>query len=130
MRATASFHIVITDINQHIRNFLQRELEREGYTVHSIKTARMVCEHISGGAEVDLVILDPAIFPSFTSPFVEEIISRNSALQIIVHTYADSVGDITASDRIHLVEKGGQSIRPLKSVIRDCFEQFRGNRSS
>ncbi len=33
-----SLHIVVTDINQHVRNFLQRELEKEGYTVHSVKT--------------------------------------------------------------------------------------------
>lgn len=129
MRAAESFHIVITDTNQHVRNLLQRELAREGYTVHSLKTAGMVCERIAVGAALDLIVLDPEIFPSFNATVIEKIIGQNSTLQIIIHTYADSVGDITAGDRIHLIEKGGQSIGPLKAVIKSCFEQFRSKRS-
>lgn len=124
MSNSESFHILVTDINQHVRNFLQRELEKEGYTVHNVKTGSMVWERISGAAEVDLIILDPQLFASFDQNFIGRIICQNSSLQIIIHTYADSLGDITAGKNIHLVIKDGQSIGPLKSVIRACFELF------
>jgi CheY-like chemotaxis protein len=124
MSNSESFHILVTDINQHVRNFLQRELEKEGYTVHNVKTGSMVWERISGAAEVDLIILDPELFASFDQTFIGRIIRQNSSLQIIIHTYADSLGDINAGENIHLVAKDGQSIGPLKSVIRTCFELF------
>jgi DNA-binding NtrC family response regulator len=129
MRGAESFHIAVTDINHHVRNFLQRELEKEGYTVQSVKTGSMAYERILGGAELDLIILDPEIFHSFDKTFIEEIFSRNSSLQIIIHTYADSIGEITAGNNIHLVEKDGQSIGVLKSVIRRCFELLQDNRN-
>jgi CheY-like chemotaxis protein len=129
MNNSESFHILVTDINQHVRNFLQRELEKEGYTVQSVKTGSIVWERISGAAEVDLIVLDPELFASFDQTFIDRIICQNSSLQIIIHTYADSLGDITAGENIHLVAKDGQSIGPLKSVIRTCFELFRDRKA-
>ena len=35
MRPPQSFHIMVTDINHHVRDLLIRELEMDGYTVFS-----------------------------------------------------------------------------------------------
>lgn len=125
-----SFHIVVTDINHHIRNFLQRELEKEGYTVCSVKTGIMAYERIFSSDPLDLIILDPELFHCFDQTLIEEIVHRHSSLQIIVHTYADSLGEIQPGNNIHLVEKDGQSIGSLKTIIRSCFEFFQGNKRS
>ncbi len=120
----ASFHIVVTDINHHIRNFLQRELEKEGYTVSGVKTGIMACERVSRADPLDLIILDPEVFHCFDQTLIDSMIHQHSSLQIIIHTYADSIVDIQPGKTIHLVEKSGQSIRSLKTIIRTCFELF------
>lgn len=127
MRTPASFHITVTDINQHVRNFLQRELEREGYTVCNVKTGMMAYERIFSSTPMDLIILDPELFHCFNQTLIEEIVRRHNSLQIVVHTYADAIGTIQAHKNIHLVEKDGQSIGVLKSIIRKCFALFQAN---
>lgn len=130
MRTTESFHILVTDINHHIRNFLQRELEKEGYTVCSVKTGIMACERISSADPLDLIILDPEVFHCFDQTLIESIIHQHSSLQIIIHTYADSIVEIQPGNTIHLVEKNGQSIGSVKAIIRTCFELFQGKERS
>ncbi len=124
MCTPATFHIVVTDVNQHVRNFLQRELEKEGYTVSSVKTGVMAYERIFSSEPLDLIIVDPELFHCFNQNLIEEIVRRHNSLQIVVHTYADVIGTIQAAENIHLVEKDGQSIGVLKSIIRRCFTFF------
>jgi DNA-binding NtrC family response regulator len=124
MRTPDSFHIVVTDINHHVRNFLQRELEKEGYTVSSVKTGIMACERVSCAEPLDFIILDPEVFHCFDQTLIDSMIHQHSLLQIIVHTYADSIVNLQPGNNIHLVEKNGQSIGSLKTIIRTCFELF------
>ncbi len=119
-----SFHIVVTDINHHIRNFLQRELEKEGYAVSSVKTGIMACERVFSTDPLDLIILDPEVFHCFDQTLIDGIIHQHFSLQLIIHTYADSTVEIRPGKNIHLVEKNGQSLGSLKTVIRSCFELF------
>ena len=128
MPSPDSFHIVVTDINHHVRNFLQRELEKEGYDVSSVKTGIMAYERIFSSTPLNLIILDPELFHSFDQHFIEEIVHRHPSLHIIIHTYADSIGELKPNDHIHLVDKNAQSIGPLKSIIHTCFEHCRDHK--
>lgn len=127
MLSPESFHIVVTDINHHVRNFLQRELEKEGYTVCSVKTGILAYEHIFSPNPLDLIVLDPEIFHCFDQSLIEEIVRRQPSLKVIIHTYADSLGEIQPGSNIYLVEKDGQSIGSLKSIIRTCFVRYQSN---
>ncbi len=124
MCSPESFHIVVTDINHHVRNFLQRELTKEGYAVCSMKTGAMAYDHIFNAAPLDLIILDPEVFHPFDQTLIDEISHQRSSLQLIIHTYADSIDGIKAGNNVHLVEKSGQSIGLLKAKIRTCFKIF------
>lgn len=130
MYTPESFHVVVTDINHHVRNFLQRELENEGYTVYSIKTGRLTDELLCSSAPLDVIILDPELFPCFDKTFVEDITRRHPYLHIIIHTYADSINGFLPGNNIHLVEKNGQSIRSLKAIISTCFNVSRRKKAS
>ena len=130
MRTPESFQIVVTDINHHVRNFLQRELEKEGYAVCSVKTGILAYERIFSSVPIDLIILDPELFHCFDQILIWEIVHQHPSLQIIIHTYADSIGEIKPGNNIHLVEKSGQSIGSLKTVIRRCFELFQKNKAA
>ena len=130
MRSRDTFHIVVTDINHNVRDFLQRELEKEGYTVASVKTGIMVHERISSQLPLDLIILDPELFHGFDEVLSEKIVRRRPSLQIIMHTFADSIPTIQPGHNIHLVEKDGQSIGTIKSIIHTCFTRFQENSTS
>jgi CheY-like chemotaxis protein len=127
MRTPESFHILVTDINHHVRNFLQRELEKEGYDVCSVKNGTMAYERIFTPAPLDLIILDPEVFHYFDQSLLEEMIRRHPSLQIIIHTYADSMGDLRSGKNMYLVEKDGHSIRAMKSIIGTCFDHFQAS---
>lgn len=130
MHRPESFHIVVTDINHHVRSFLQRELEKEGYAVSGLKTGSLAYQRIFNSAPLDLIIVDPQVFNSFDQALIEKIFSWRPVLQLIIHTYTDSIGDIQGSRNIHFVEKSGQSIYPLKRIIGCCFEYFKATTSA
>ena len=125
MRTPELFRILITDINHHVRNFLQRELEREGYAVCNVKNSSLAYEKIYSPSPPDLIIFDPEVFQSFDQALPDKIVQRHQSLQIIIHTYVDSLGTHKPGGNIYLVEKNGQSIGPLKSITRECFDRFR-----
>lgn len=130
MCSPESFHILVTDINHHVRNFLQRELEKEGYAVCSMKTGILAYDYIFNATPLDLFILDPEVFHPFDQTLIGTIFHRHSRLQIIIHTYADSIYELKVNDNIHLVEKSGQSIGILKRTIHTCFERFQEKKRS
>lgn len=129
MRSRDAFHIIVTDINHNVRNFLQRELEKEGYTVASIKTGNMAYERIFSVLPLDLIIMDPDLFHDFDQVFIDKIVHRRPSLQIIIHTYADSIPLMQPCHSVHFVEKNGQSIGSIKSIINHCFAHFHEKRS-
>lgn len=117
MSFPAALHIVVTDSNHHVRDFLQRELAKEGYTVADVKSAKSASERIFSSLPLDLIILDPELFPCFDQLFIDAIASRRPLLHIIIHTYADSIPALSQVPHIHLVEKNGQSIGTIKAII-------------
>ncbi len=130
MSTPESFHILVTDINHHVRTFLQRELEKEGYTVCNVKTCAMAYERISSSAPLDLIIVDPELFHQVDQTVIEDMIHRRSSLQIIIHAYADSIPEIQPGSRVHLVEKNGQSLQSIKTITSSCFALFQKDKLS
>lgn len=122
MQSRESFHIGVTDINHHVRSFLQRELENEGYAVATLKTGSLAYHRIFSSLPLQLVIVDPQVFHSFDQAFIDKILVWRSALHLIIHTYADSLGDIQLTRNVHFVEKNGKSIHALKRIIASCFD--------
>lgn len=122
MHKPSSFHILVTDTNHHVRDLLKRELEQDGYTVHSIKAAVTAWEYICSKAPLDLIILDPELFYPCDRKFVQEMLHhRDGSLDIIIHTYEDSLLDLKRGQHIHLVEKNAQSAESIRKIIHDCF---------
>ncbi len=130
MQSLDTFHIVVTDINHNVRHFLQRELEKEGYSVASVKTGTMGYERICSELPLNLIILDPELFYDFDEVFIEKIVHQRPSLQIIIHTYADSIPIIHPAHNVHIVEKNGQSIGSIKAIIHSCFALFQEKRTS
>ena len=130
MQSPETFHVVVTDINYNVRHFLQRELEKDGYSVADVKTGALGYERIFSHLPLNLIILDPELFYDFDELFLEKIARQRPSLQVIIHTYADSIPVIEPRDTIHIVEKNGGSIASIRLIVRTCFAHFEENNTS
>lgn len=79
--------ILLADRNRHVREFLRRELETEGYLVAVARDAQEILDLLGQGKIPDLLILDLEI------PYVAEVDLLNRlndlypALPIIIHSF-------------------------------------------
>lgn len=121
MLSLESFHIVVTDNNHHVCDLLQRELEKEGYSVYSPGSAAKAYEYLLSSARINLVILDPQLFHSYDPNLMSKILCHHPEIEIILHTYKDILCELKAGDTIHQVEKNAESIRALKDIVDNCF---------
>lgn len=126
MRTRQQFHIMVTDINHNVRDLLKRELEKEGYSVFSVKSGIDAYHLICDSAMVDLVILDPELLYPYGHSLFTDVLENNPSLQIIIHAYHDFIGGLKAGGNVHVVLKNAASIHSLKEKIRVCSSQKNG----
>jgi DNA-binding response OmpR family regulator len=130
MRTPQPFHIMVTDINHHVRDLLKRELEKDGYSVCCVKSGIDAYHSICDSAMIDVVILDPELLYPYGYSLLVEVLENNPALQIIIHTYHEFTRGLKTGTNIHIVEKNATSIHSLKETIRACLIQKAGRRPS
>ena len=126
----SKFTILIADKNRHIREFLQRELEAEGYTTRMTNDGREVVRLVEQELP-DLIILDLEI-PYLDGPAILDYL-HNNKWQIPVIVYAFSLADMDAA-AIHypvvFIEKGGKTSKGLKVEIESLLAQCSPHRMS
>ena len=120
MRTPQKFHIMVTDINHHIRDLLKRELEKEGYSVFCVRSGIEAYHSICDATTVDLVILDPELLYPYGQSLFANVLHNYPALQIIIHTYHEFTRGLKTGSNVHIVEKNATSINPLIETIRAC----------
>jgi hypothetical protein len=123
MRTPQSFHIMVTDINQHVRHLLIRELEKDGYTVFSVKSGVMLYEYLCRQTAFDLLILDPELFDACDHGLFRKVLEYKPSRTIILHTYQDIFDGQKTGDNVRLVEKRAESIIALKEMVHACYLQ-------
>ncbi len=112
------FDILIADRNPHIREFLARELGREGYRVTRTGDGRDVLSLVSGPDCPDLIVLDLDL------PFVDGLVimdfirKRNLNIQIIVHTcLVQQLAHPAIENAAGIIEKTGDNLDRLKGMV-------------
>jgi DNA-binding NtrC family response regulator len=122
------FTILIADRNPRVRDFLKREMIKEGYRVHLAESAG---ELLSGALHLDpldLIIVDPD-FPGAAAPvLLHGLQSRFPPVPIVVHTHYVNAGiepAASASGLCRVVEKGGSSVERLKQVASEMINHHR-----
>jgi len=114
---------MVTDINPHVRNLLKRELKKEGYSVFCVKSGMDAYHSICDSTMMDLIILDPELLYPYGNSLFADVLTNNSSLQIIIHTYHEFTKGLKTGKNIHIIEKNATSINPLKEKIRTCSLQ-------
>ena len=112
------FNLLIVDRNPHIRNFLKREFQSEGYHIQLAKNGRELVDLIYGSTPIDLVIIDPDI-PDVSQPnLFKSLEDRVPTLPFVIHSdlfdYLESTSHISKAT---FVPKRGSSSETLKDVV-------------
>jgi DNA-binding NtrC family response regulator len=115
----SSMHIMVTDINHHVRDLLKRELEKEGHSVVTVGNSIEAFHRISDSAAVDLLILDPELLYPYGHTLFTCVLDNNPSLQIIIHAYGEFSSGVRLGGQIHFVEKAADSINALRRTIRN-----------
>ena len=112
------FHLLVVDRNPHIRNFLKREFQSEGYNVQLAKNGRELVNRIYSSAPIDLVIIDPDIPDVSQLNLFKSLEDRVPSLPFVIHSdlidYLESTSHISKAT---FVPKRGSSSETLKDVV-------------
>lgn len=110
-------HILVTDLNHHVRNLLQRELTKAGHIIYTACNRREAREALSGKNPLDLIIFDPEVCEIFGEPLFMEFKERMPQVAIVFHTFSEFYPEIDQDELVSFVEKNEQSIHSLKKIV-------------
>ena len=122
------FNLLIVDRNPHIRNFLKREFQSEGYNVQLARNSRELVDLIYGPAPIDLVIIDPDIPDVSQLNLFKSLEDRIPSLPFVIHS--DPFHDfesISHTSKSVFVPKQGSSSEALKDVVWNLLKKSYSN---
>ena len=118
------FKILVADRNQHVREFLKRELMAEGYRVRLAKNVQEVLKQVYHTETLDLLILDPDLPGTDKLALLKKLQNRIPALPVVVHTYLADYTDYTNElSKLAFVEKSGSSVESLKKMVHEILRK-------
>ncbi|MGA8241123.1 MAG: response regulator [Desulfobacterales bacterium] len=113
-------NILIADRNPHVRRFLKRELEAEGYRIRLAESGVEVLKWAFHPDLLDLIILDPDLPDTVAGQLMDKLKDRIPPIKVVIHAFLSDYAaphDKLSADAY--IEKGGNSIESLKKVILD-----------
>ena len=122
MKMKEKFTILIADRNRHVRDFLAREMMKEGYSIQSAKNNREVLECLSHHDFVDLLILDLDLSDADEIEILESLNTQFPSVPVVVHSFlSDCNHCMDGFSAAAFVEKEGNSINRLKEVVSELL---------
>ena len=120
--------ILVADRNQHVREFLKRELMAEGYRVRLAKNVHEVLKKVYHTETLDLLILDPDLPGTDKLSLLKKLQNRIPALPVVIHTYLTDYNDYTNElSKLAFVEKSGSSVESLKKMVHEILRKHKTN---
>ena len=112
------FFIVIADKNRHVREFLKREFESDGYVVSLAKDETELLSLLNNQDAADLIILDLEMPCCEGVEIFEHLVHCNATIPIIVHTLLTEYFNHSEMQKAAaILEKTGANVDHLKSVV-------------
>ncbi|MEE4353988.1 MAG: response regulator [Desulfatiglans sp.] len=120
--------ILIADRNPHVRDFLTREMTKEGYSIRSARNGREVLNWISHQGLIDLLIIDPDLPDVGPIDLMTKVHEQVPSLPVVVHSFlSDFNNHLETLQAAAYVEKEGDSIDRLKEVVTELLEKLSEN---
>jgi len=118
------FNLLIVDRNPHIRKFLKREFQSEGYNIQLAKNGRELMDLIYSSVPIDLVIIDPDIQDVSQMKLFKSLEDRVPTLPFVIHSnlfdYLESTSHVSKAT---FVPKRGSSSETLKDVVWNLLKE-------
>jgi DNA-binding NtrC family response regulator len=111
-------NILITERNAHVRDFLKRELIREGFMVQLAENGNEMLKKVFFQEPLDILILDPDLPDMNVPDILHKINDRVPRLPVVFHTFPVDYNQYAGivQDAI-FVEKQGSSVEKIKQII-------------
>lgn len=124
--ATASFTVILSDRNRHIRELLVREFAREGIAVKECGLGREALGLVA--SQGDLLVVD-AELPDMDAPSLIRSVRRvRPGLPVAVHAHdADEAAGCLGEAGVFFVKRGDDP-SGLVRAVRGALESEGGNR--
>ena len=123
------FTILIADRNRHVREFLQRELMAEGYSVKTARNGREVLAMANGRDPPDLIILDLEISPVSGLIILEGLEKRDPPIPVVVYTLLTEYRDHPLVKKAAaFLEKKGDNVDAFKTKVVNALKSYYPNR--
>lgn len=132
--SAGAISILIADRNPRVRDFLRRELAKEGYRVELAESVAELLVRAAPSVPADLLIVDPDFPGTDAAALVQGLRRRFPRAVVVVHTHELLAGSFTPagfSGVDHVVEKHGSSVETLKQLASELLaRRFPGGRSN
>jgi CheY-like chemotaxis protein len=119
----SEYTILIADRNSHVRDFIKREMIKEGFKVTIAETGKDVINMVFQCFELDLVLLDPDLPDMDEALLLKKIGDRFPPIPVVIHAFdSEKTNYFLYLKQAAFVIKGGQSIEMLKKVVVEVLE--------
>ena len=119
----SDYTILIADRNSHVREFIKREMTKEGFRVLLAETGKDVIEMVYQNLPLDLVILDPDLPDMEETVLLKKIEDRFPRLPVVIHAFdSEETNYFLYLKQAAFVEKAGRSIEIIKQVVIEILE--------
>jgi DNA-binding NtrC family response regulator len=119
----SEYTILIADRNSHVREFIKREMIKEGFKVIQAETGKDVINTVFQCFELDLVLLDPDLPDMEEALLLKKIGDRFPPIPVVIHAFdSEKTNYFLYLKQAAFVVKGGQSIEMLKKVVIEVLE--------
>ena len=119
----SDYTILIADRNSHVREFIKREMTKEGFRVLLAETGKDVIEMVNRCIPLDLVLLDPDLPDMEETELLKKIEDRFPRLPVVIHAFdSEETNYFLYLKQAAFVEKAGRSIEILKQVVIEILE--------
>ncbi|MGQ9922136.1 MAG: response regulator [Desulfobacca sp.] len=109
--------LLLADRNRHVREFLKRELEAEGYRVVIARSAQEILTVLAGEERFDLLILDLEVPYVVEADLFPQLQTFYPALPILIHSFQpDNPQALAAYHKAIFLEKNEDPAR-LKETV-------------
>jgi len=113
--------ILVADRNRHVREFLRRELEAEGYTVQVARDGLEVWRHLNSSAPPHLLILDLEI------PYLEELAElahfkdQQPPVPLVIHSFREDLANAAQVPTVAAFLEKNEDPARLKEVVAEIL---------
>ncbi len=121
---TQRFRILIADRNRHVREFLGRELARDGFLVEAAADGSEVMARLRASPVPDLLVLDLELPLLEACEMARGLREMGLEIPIVLHSFPPEAPLPCRLEEIGpFVEKSGENIQGLKETIWECLRE-------